>query len=118
MLEGIEILNKVEIMESPMWISVVGLVFCVLFFISFMAAIMDAFKDFSDGHLWIFALGIVISYITIIIMSNVNKQLKTEPTGQYEYQVTIDDSVSINELLEKYEIVEVNGKIYIIREKE
>ena len=40
------------------------------------------------------------------------------PTGKYDYQVTIDDSVLMVEFTEKYEIVEINGKIYTIREKE
>lgn len=34
------------------------------------------------------------------------------------YQVTIDDSVSMVEFNEKYDIVEVEGKIYTIKEKE
>ena len=40
------------------------------------------------------------------------------PTGKYEYQVTINNSVSMTEFYDKYEIVEVEGKIYTIREKE
>ena len=41
------------------------------------------------------------------------------PEDKYEtrYQVTIDDSVSINEFQNKYEIIEVEGKIYTIRER-
>lgn len=35
-----------------------------------------------------------------------------------EYKVTIDDSVSMNEFLDKYEILDQEGKIYIIKEKE
>ena len=33
------------------------------------------------------------------------------------YQVTVDDSVSINEFQNKYEIIEVEGKIYTVRER-
>ena len=35
-----------------------------------------------------------------------------------EYKVTIDDSVSMNELLDKYEILEQEGKIYTVKERE
>ena len=40
------------------------------------------------------------------------------PEDKYEthYQVTVDDSVSINEFQNKYEIIEVEGKIYTVRE--
>lgn len=41
------------------------------------------------------------------------------PEDKYEthYQVTINDSVSINEFQNKYEIIEVEGKIYTVRER-
>ena len=34
------------------------------------------------------------------------------------YKVTIDDSVSMNEFLDKYEILDQEGKIYTVKEKE
>jgi hypothetical protein len=42
-----------------------------------------------------------------------------EPT-EYEtqYKVVIDDSVSMNEFIEKYEIIDQEGKIYTVREKD
>lgn len=41
------------------------------------------------------------------------------PEDKYEthYQVTVDDSVSMNEFQSKYEIIEVEGKIYTVRER-
>ena len=35
-----------------------------------------------------------------------------------EYKVTISDEVSMNEFLEKYEIINQEGKIYTVRERE
>lgn len=35
-----------------------------------------------------------------------------------QYKVTIDDSVSMTEFLDKYEIIDQDGKIYTIRERE
>ena len=41
-----------------------------------------------------------------------------EPTEyETEYKVTIDDTVSMNEFLERYEIIDQEGKIYTVREK-
>jgi hypothetical protein len=34
------------------------------------------------------------------------------------YKVTIDDSVSMNEFLDKYEILDQEGKIYTVKERE
>ena len=41
------------------------------------------------------------------------------PEDKYEtrYQVTVDNSVSMNEFQDKYEIIEVEGKIYTVRER-
>lgn len=41
------------------------------------------------------------------------------PEDKYEthYQVTVDDSVSMNEFQNKYEITKVEGKIYTVRER-
>lgn len=41
------------------------------------------------------------------------------PEDEYEthYQVTVDNSVSMNEFQNKYEIIEVEGKIYTIHER-
>lgn len=41
------------------------------------------------------------------------------PEYKYEtrYQVTVDNSVSMNEFQDKYEIIEVEGKIYTVRER-
>lgn len=44
---------------------------------------------------------------------------KTENPISYkiQYQVTADDSVSLNEFLENYNIISIDGKIYTIEEK-
>lgn len=39
-------------------------------------------------------------------------------TGRNQYKVLIDDSVSFNEIAEKYEIVGQDGEVYILNEKE
>ena len=44
----------------------------------------------------------------------------TNKPVEYEthYKVTIDDSVSMNEFLDKYEILDQEGKIYTVKERE
>jgi uncharacterized membrane protein YkvI len=118
MLDGIEVLNKAEVMELPIWVSVVIIVLFIISLLSLGMGVVDAIEDITDGHCWIFIVVTTVAYIALLIMGNADSQLLTEPTGVYEYQVTIDDSVSMTEFLEKYEIIEVNGKIYTIREKE
>ena len=114
MLEGIEILAQTDIMKNPDWTSLfftVMIVFMLLGIgISIIGSIIDMWKLIACG------CGLVIGiFITsFIIAANISQ----EPTGRYEYQVTIDDTVSFTELYEKYEVIDQNGKIWTIRDKE
>lgn len=40
------------------------------------------------------------------------------PDQIIKYQITVDDSVSFNDFMERYEIIEQDGKIYTVIEKE
>lgn len=40
-----------------------------------------------------------------------------EPVYETHYDIIIDDSVSLNELNKKYEIIDVRGKIYEVKER-
>ena len=59
------------------------------------------------GCATLFALGILDSYST-----------STEEVDHYEYKVTIDDSVPMKEFLSKYEIINQEGEIFTIVERE
>lgn len=109
MLEGIEILNQTEIKEAPEWL-------LLMFLISGIMMIVFLLISMSTGDDITFVF-MIISFITFVI-SLILLNFMDFPTGKYEYQVTIDDSVSMNEFQEKYEIIDVEGKIYTIREKE
>lgn len=59
------------------------------------------------GFISIFSFGILDSYST-----------STEELDHYEYKVTIDDSVPMKEFLSKYEIINQEGEIFTIVERE
>ena len=42
----------------------------------------------------------------------------TPASYETHYKVAIDDSVSMNEFLDKYEILDQEGKIYTVKERE
>lgn len=116
MLEGIEILNQTEITTKLEWISIAGIISFILMFVFIVLTVITVAQ--CDNNLWVvmyllafFSLFISVYFIALDKKTNV-------PTGKYEYQVTINNSVSMTEFYEKYEIVEVEGKIYTIREKE
>ena len=110
MLEGIEILNQTEIMGSSTWNTVLIIFGSMLAFTGLMTMILynDQLGTFLSG-IFLFVIGFFSISIGYII--------KTEPTGIYEYQVTIDESVLATDLYENYEVIKQDGKIWTIMEK-
>lgn len=112
MIEGITILNQVEIMKSPWWCIPAGL--SAFFVIGLgLATLLGFLTDWSDAS---FYIGAVVGVICMIVI--LAKTGETIPTGRYEYHVTIDDTVDFKELYGRYDIVDQQGEIYIIEDKE
>ena len=64
--------------------------------------------------------GLIVGLIFALIISPIFTAIfaKKEVGTEYHYKVTIDDSVSMNEFLDKYEIIDQEGKIYTVKERE
>ena len=108
MLDGIEVLNKVEMYkEFPLWLLILIIVFLVIGV--FFCMIGVSIKTKLIGILFL-TICLVCLVCGIII--------STQPSDIKQYQVTISDSVSMVEFNEKYDVIKVEGKIYTIREKE
>ena len=117
-MSGVEILATEEVAIA--WASwnwkgfllAVGL--CLL--VGIIAGILASISDDWE-------LGVIIFLVVFIAGSALFGTLvgcTTDEPIEYEtlYKVVIDNSVSMNEFTEKYEIIDQDGKIYIVREKE
>ena len=114
MLEGIEILAQTEIMKNPDWTSLFFTAMFIFILLGFLMAIIGGIID-----MWkLIACGVGLAIGTFVTSFIISTSISPEPTGRYEYQVTIDDAVSFTELYEKYEVIDQNGKIWTIRDKE
>ena len=108
-LQGIEVLNATEITTCPDWIVIffIGAILSVIIFVGLL--LFDNLENIctliSGISFLVCTFGLLIAYSIEI------------PTGKYVYQVTIDETVSFQELYEHYEIIDQQGKIYTIREK-
>lgn len=113
-VEGVTILNTIEVMASTWGFSIVGLVVAILTLFILIGVIFNTIKDgpIAESILLclITAVGILVS-LTCFGTAN-------EYFDHYEYQVIIDDSVSLTEFMEKYEILDQEGLIYTVKEKE
>ena len=107
-MTGVEILSMSPIMGWESWTFIVAFVATIV--IGIIAGILC--RDISGG--FIFA---IMTFVICVLIFGVFKVGSYE-TGKYEYKVVIDDSVSMNEFLDKYEILDQEGKIYTVKEKE
>jgi hypothetical protein len=116
-MNGVEILSSEVIYETEVWWP---MFFIVIGISAVVGCLINVFTntspDLIDG-----LLGAVIGMIIGILFGPLMTMLTTHTTDQVEYieyKVTIDDSVSMNEFLDKYEILDQEGKIYTVKERE
>ena len=113
-MKGIDILNRTMVTDTCNWayiiitISIVVLIISALSFIAFAA--MEYF-NIANVCLGFLILSIVVLFSFVII----NPQTET---GRYRYEVTIDDDVSFLDLQERYNVIEQNGRIWTLEDKE
>lgn len=109
-MEGITILNQFIVDNAPAgWFAIiVGAIPCTIC----IWAMVIMFVEGNPGAataciiLALICVGLIVLGICVV---------KTPP--ETRYQVLIDESVSMSEFFEKYEIIEQEGKIYIVKEK-
>ena len=111
MLEGITILNQFNVNifnEAAFWVGLLS-----TFFIGAVAFIVISIIE--EEETWM--LGTIIA-VLIGIVIGASAGAFWFDTTETHYQVTISEEVSMTEFNERYEIIEQNGQIFTIREKE
>ena len=110
-MNGVEILSSETIYNTilPEWC----LGICVGFMFIFIIAMALCFLC---ERIVLGFICLTLAFGSAIIGSLSNVESKTN-INHIEYKVTIDDSVSMNEFLDKYEILDQEGKIYTVKER-
>ena len=90
--------------------NIIAFLACVILFMIIGMA-FDFFKDLSDGVVGAF-LGIMLGIFMYAIIFEA-----ILPDKYIQYKVTISEDVSMTEFYNRYEIIDVDGKIYTIKEK-
>lgn len=115
LIEGLEIVNKIEIMEENTKLGILSIFFGICALACFLSAIVNA--DFiSPGSISFVLLAATIILLIIGVVIELNN--KEKPTGEYYYEVILDDTVNLKEFYQKYEVIEIKGDLYTIKEKE
>lgn len=117
-MNGVEILFMTEVATEytyNYWLA--GIIYLLLVIGS---GIFGALVAYSNCGSWLegVGLGILISGILGLFVFAAVCVATQEPIAyETQYKVTINESVSMVEFLDKYEIIDQEGKIYTVREK-
>ena len=115
-MTGVEILATEEVAvawASWNWLAFFGGIVIVAGLFAIIGALVGSVNGVQDG--WIcFIAGSLIGGLILGVSMGTSL---VEPT-EYEthYKVTISDEVPMNEFLERYEIIDQEGKIFTVRE--
>ena len=112
MIDGIQVLSQ-EVIYSAGSKPVVAAIIAIV--ISGALTIVLAIKENKAA---ILPMGGIVAMFVGLITGVMFEATTAVPTDRYEYKVLIDDSVPMTEFYEKYDLISVEGQIYIIRDKE
>lgn len=105
MLEGITVLTQTEYEDaSVLWF------FIPFFVVMILIATTGAIFGCDD---WVVPAAVLAG----IVVGAICYLQAMRPTGEYRYEVMIDESVSMTEFYERYDVIDQRGKIYKIKEK-
>lgn len=109
-MEGIEVLSigSIGVNQVFNWDAAIigGLV------LGFLCSLYGFFS--TDSPLVGIAIFVIMGlFFGFVLGISVEKYADTVPT----YKVTVNDTISINEFYERYEVLEQDGKIFTIKEK-
>lgn len=117
-MNGVEILNETQVVaESAFNWTAFWIVGSIILGIIVIIGIIISITDGPDLVGWIILMccGIILSLIFGFIFGT---GCETPTKYETHYQVIIDDSVSMNDFLDKYEIIDTEGKIITVRERD
>ena len=116
-MTGVEILSQKIIYETEVCWWIIGLIAGIAFLIGLGISIYQWVVWGFDASLIPYTLLLTIACAWFGFMGVIIFEHETDTVDYVEYKVTIDDSVSMNEFLDKYEILDQEGKIYTVKEK-
>ena len=110
-MDGVVVLNTIEGVVCGRWVCVFTMIGVIIGFI-LIRKLIDITINWAG---WVaIPLLLTIFSLCLITGSFVGYTIEEKETL---YEVTIDDSVSMSEFNEKYEIIEQRGEIYTIKER-
>jgi hypothetical protein len=115
MIDGVTVLATETINKPAPWVETVNCIFAIAAICGFFLILLFTFFE-SDWLLMISAPMLIcaagFSLINCLLLDNI-----TVPDYTI-YEVILEDSVSMNEFMNTYEVLEQRGQIYVVKEIE
>lgn len=109
------VLNVIELTKTAPVMNTIFLSSVVLVILSFIGIINTPASKEKLGVAC--ATVLFIALISTIVCGAIKDNF-TVPNGKVRYEVLINDDTSFTEVIEKYEIIEQRGEIFVLEEKE
>lgn len=113
-MEGITVLATNIITATHPILNNIFFIITILAGISFLTVVIGALFG-HDTTIGIGGLCLIILFLVFILCLPIDAA--TQVPDYNTYEVILDNSVSMNEFMEKYEVLEQRDKIYVIKEK-
>lgn len=116
MLDGIHVLNKIIETTNAKWGDWAVIITVIIGLI--LGLVFGMISEYKNEEIVLsIIVGMFLGFILGLFVFGISTQFQV-PTGEYTYQVTIDNNVSMTEFNDKYDIIKQEGEIYYIKEKE
>lgn len=111
-------MSRITILTQHPIVEYVGQIWIVLLAIFFVVGISCIIAGLSVEVPKIFFTGLIC--LLLMLPAGIFAKVYTHEveTGRYEYQVLLDETVDINELVSRYDIIGQDGLIWTIQDKE
>jgi hypothetical protein len=109
-MTGVEILSSTIFYKTilPEWVFIITFVGIFCFFVSTLFCLLEGKKLLTVIFLIMTIISIILTTLTTTFSDTID---------HIKYKVIIEDSVSMNEFYEYYEVIEQEGKIFTVRER-
>ena len=115
MIDGVTVLASEVVMTSCAFINIMSYIFLGLLVLGFILLLIGLVAD-SLGIVQTSVIMIGCSFVLFLISLPIDAA--TQIPDYTKYEVILDDSVSMNEFMNTYEVLEQRGQIYVVKEIE
>lgn len=114
-MDGVTILTAKDVVAESFHVGIGTIVGLSIFIISVIIGIILAIHD--KDSMPIFIIGLLGLFIGVMMFLLTGAMFSYLSGYEKVYQVTIDETVSMAEFYDTYDVLSVDGKIYTVKEK-